>query len=113
MERLFGTAQQTKVLVMLVLLESSYRSELSRLTGVSPTAVSSLLDRLEEDGVVVSVTQGRNRRVSINPRYKARAELVALLKTLGMRSPEILEVASRARRRPRKKGKGLWTADAE
>lgn len=96
---------------MLGLLESSYRSELSRLTGVSPTAVSSLLDRLEEDGVIVAVTQGRNRLVSINPRYKARAELVALLKKLGMRSPEILEAASRARRRPRRKGKKLWTTD--
>ena len=113
MQRLFGTRSQTKVLVMLGLLESSHRSELSRLTGVSPTAVSNLLDRLEEDGVIVAVTQGRNRRVSINPRYKAGPELVALLKTLGMRSPEILEVASLARRRPRRKGKKLWTTGSK
>lgn len=108
MERLLGTSRQTIVLVLIGMLESSYAEELSRLSGASRTAVDKLLDRLEDDGILVSVREGRNRRVSINPRYKARQELIELLKKIGRESPQIMSALATLRRRPRRKGKKLW-----
>ncbi len=108
MERLFGTGKQTKVLVLLGMLESSHPLELARLSGASRTSVIALLDRLEEDAIIVSAQEGRNRRVFINPRYVARGELVALLKRIGAMSPEIQNAVGSMRRRPRRKGKKLW-----
>lgn len=108
MERLFGTARQTTVLVLIGMLESSYAEELSRLSGASRTAVDRLLDRLEEDGIIVSNREGRNRKVSINPRYQSRSELVELLKKVGRESPQVMNALGTLRRRPRRKGKKLW-----
>jgi DNA-binding transcriptional ArsR family regulator len=108
--RLFGSDKQTRVLVLLAMLESTHPLELARLSGVSRTAVDSYLDRLEEDGVIVSARQGRNRRVSINPRFRYRNRLIELLKEIGFGSPAVMSALSTLRRRPRRKGKTLWPA---
>jgi len=110
MVRLFGSARQTKVLVLIGMLETTHPLELARLSGASKTAVESFVDRLEEDGILVSMRQGRNRRVSISPRYKYREPLIQLLKQIGTTSPEIMDALSSLRRRPRRKGKPLWPA---
>ena len=110
MVRLFGSARQTKVLVLIGMLETTHPLELVRLSGASKTAVESYIDRLEEDGIVVSVRQGRNRRISISPRFRHREPLLSLLKQIGSNSPEIMDAVSSLRRRPRKKGKPLWPA---
>ena len=97
---------------MVGMLETSFPSELARISGASLTSVIALLDRLEEDGIVVSAHQGRSRCVSINPRYKARKELLELLMKMGERTPEIQDLLAALRRRPRKKGKKLWPVNS-
>jgi hypothetical protein len=108
MERLFGSSKQTKVLVLIGMLEVTYPLQLARLSGSSRTSVEKFLDRLEEDGIIVSIREGRNRNVSISPRFRSRQTLVPMLKQLGASSPEIQQALMTLRRRPRKRGKPIW-----
>ncbi|AIE86337.1 hypothetical protein OP10G_2969 [Fimbriimonas ginsengisoli Gsoil 348] len=65
------------------------------------------LDSLEQVGVVSGVVTGRERRVSLNPRYFAQQELGALLTKMSLASPELVEKTAELRRRPRRAGKAL------
>ena len=105
--KLFGTPKQTQILVLLGLLEESYPRELSRLTGVSLTAVQSYLESLELVGVLASRLIGKERRVSLNPRFYAYRELQALLQKLAEADKSIQLRAATLRRRPRRKGKEI------
>jgi DNA-binding transcriptional ArsR family regulator len=104
---LFGTRRQTVVLLLLALLEESYPRELSRLTGVSLPAVQRLIEKLEIQGVLATRLIGKERRVSLNPRFFGMKQLRDLLLRLAEAEPEIQNIASSVRRRPRRKGKAL------
>lgn len=105
--RLFGTRKQTEVLILLGMLEESYPREIARLVGSSLQSVQNYVEKLELSGVLVSRLIGRERRVSFNPRFVARAELLALLDRLADAEPKLRSAAASVRRRPRRRGKEI------
>lgn len=102
---LFGTANRTRLLVALALLEESWPSELALLLGMRLYSVQSILAALEREGVVVSRLMGRTRRVGFSPTYFARQELKPLLWKLGQADVELQQALAARRRRPRRAGK--------
>jgi hypothetical protein len=104
---LFGSRKQTLVLMLVCLLEETYARELARLVPADAASVSRYLDKLELGGIVVSRYIGKERRVSVNPRFVARKELLALVEKLSAAEPELMERVRRLRRRPRRRGKEI------
>jgi len=104
---LFGTKNRTNVLLLLGALGESHASELSRLAETSVSNVQKILDSLEQSGAVAGVIEGRQRRVSLNPRYFAYDELKTLIEKLTVHSPELLDKVADVRRRSRRAGKNL------
>jgi hypothetical protein len=101
---LFGSRRRTTVLILLALLDESYPAELARLLGARLYSIQTILDRLESDAIIVTRRLGRVRRVSLNPRFFAAAELRALLWKLGQEDVELQQAAARRRGRPRGAG---------
>ena len=106
-QSLFGTRQQTILLMLIGLLEETYVRELSRLAQAPVSGVSKYLDRLEVEGIIVSRYIGKERRVSLNPRFVGKKQLVALIDRLTLAEPEMMESARSLRRRPRRRGKEI------
>ena len=104
---LFGTGTRTNVLLLLALLGESHARELGRLLGAAPSNVIKAIDSLEQAGVVCGVLEGRTRRVSLNPRFPYKSELVPLLEKMASSHPGLVEAVSELRRRPRRSGKSL------
>lgn len=103
--KLFGSPTRTAILVGLRLLEESYPSELAALLSTNLYTVQRVLESLESDGVIVSRTFGKTRRVTFNPRYFAHAQLSALLWQLGTHDHALQRALASRRRRPRRSGK--------
>jgi transcription initiation factor IIE alpha subunit len=103
--RLFGTSSRTAVLVALRLLEDTYPSELAALLGLRLYTVQQILRSLESEGVVASRTFGNTRRVVLDPRYFAHAQLSELLWQLGTHDHALQRALAGRRRRPRRPGK--------
>lgn len=103
----FGTGVRTKTLVALAVLEESHAPELARALGVGATTARNALDTLERAGLVVGRMEGNTRRVRLNPRFRAYAELKALLDRLAEGDPALLGALAAIRRRPRRVGKEL------
>ena len=104
---LFGTKNRANVLLILAIIDESHASELSRLLGTSVSNVQKTLDSLEQVGIVSGVVKGRERRVSLSPRFFALTELRALLEKVAFASPELIDRVGELRRRPRRAGKEL------
>ena len=85
---------------MLVLLESTYPTELARLLSAPLFSIQNILQDLEDQGLVASRRQGRMRFVALDPRYFAYKELQALLERLAEAEPELDAAASQRRSRP-------------
>lgn len=97
---LFGSRRRTEILIMLALLETTYPTELARLLGAPLFSVQTILQDLEDQGVVASRRQGRMRIVSLDPRYFAYKQLRALLERLAAGDRELESAAARRRARP-------------
>ena len=106
-QSLFGSRIQTAVLMIVGLLRESYPRELSRLANASVSTVSKYLDRLEAEGITVSRYIGKERRVSLNPRFVGYEQLIALIERLTLAEPEIRDAVNSVRRRPRRRGKAI------
>lgn len=106
-QSLFGSRIQTTVLMVVGLLGETYPRELSRLASASVSTISKYLDRLEAQGITVSRYIGKERRVSLNPRFVAYEQLVALIERLSLAEPEIRDTVNSVRRRPRRRGKEI------
>lgn len=106
-QSIFGTRIQTSVLMIVGLLGESYPRELSRLAKASVGTVSKYLDRVEAEGITVSRYIGKERRVSLNPRFVAHKQLIALIERLALAEPEIRNAVNSVRRRPRRRGKAI------
>jgi hypothetical protein len=102
---LFGSSRRTEVLVLLALLGESYPAELERLLAVGKATVLQIVDGLEREGIVASRALGRTRRLSLDPRWYAAKELLALLERVAEGNPKLVALAEGQRRRPRRKGK--------
>ena len=105
--KLFGSPRRTEVLQLLVLLEETYPAELARLLGATKATILQILESLEVEGIVASRQLGRTRRVTLDPRYFAAAELRALLEKLASGSTSLQRIAAARRTRPRRRGKPL------
>ena len=103
--RLFGSPSRTAILVALRLLEDTYPSELAALLGLGLYSVQRVLQSLEAEGVVATRMLGTTRRVTLNPRYFAHAQLGALLWELGAHDEELQRALAARRRRPQRAGK--------
>jgi DNA-binding transcriptional ArsR family regulator len=106
MDTLFGSNSRTDVLVAVGRLGETYVAELGRLLGLRPTEVVRALSSLERSGVVATKRLGNTRVVRLEPRYRAKDELYALLLRLG-ESPRYAGLWSKVRGRPRAIGKPL------
>jgi DNA-binding transcriptional ArsR family regulator len=93
--------------VLLSLLEESYPREIARLLRVPVSGVQGALRVLERDSLVSGRLVGRSRLYRINPRYFAARELTGYLNKLSAVEPDLVEIASSLRKRPRRAGKPL------
>ncbi len=105
--RLFGTGNQTRLLVLIGVLEETYASELARLAGVNLATVQNFVKNLELGGVLATRVIGKERRIGINRRFPARNELKALLAKLAELDPVVQDGVRRLRKRPRRMGKDI------
>lgn len=105
--RLFGSARRTEVLVSIALLEHTYAREIARVLGAPLLSVQRIVDALESDGILAVRLSGRERRMTLNPRYVAAAELRVLLLRLSRAYPGVRQSVAVLRRSPRKKGKAM------
>lgn len=97
---LFGTALRTKTLLAIALLEETHASELSRILERSLSRVQAAVLSLELAGIIVGLEVGKARRLRLNPRYPAQAELRALLERLGELDQGLQKRLATERRRP-------------
>lgn len=102
-----GSRRRTEVLILLALLEETYPSELARLLNAPLYSVQKIVDGLDREGIVATRLIGKERRVTLNPRFFANEELRTLLLRLAQAEPDLQIAASGLRRRPRRKGKRL------
>lgn len=107
LEGILGNATAEKSLLYIEAYGEGYAPEIASAFGLpSVTMVRRQLERFERAGALVSVTRGRTRLFSWNPRYVFLAEVRALLRKALRSLPE----AERRRyfterRRPRRTGK--------
>lgn len=102
-QSIFGSRRRTEVLIILYLLQESYPSELARLLDARLFSIQSILDDLEDQGVVASLRRGRMRMVRLNPRYFAAKELSALLDRFAQAESEIVARSLKRRARPQQR----------
>lgn len=103
----FGSQTRTRLLLALALLEQSYARELARVLKIPISVIQKALLSLERDGLVVARRMGRTRLVTLNPRYFARRELLALINRLAEPDERLKNAVAALRKRPRRSGKRL------
>lgn len=106
MDALFGSTNRTDVLVAVGRLGETYVAQLGRVLKLRPTEVVRALASLEQAGVVATKRLGNTRLVRLEPRYRAKDELYALLLCLS-ESPRYNGIWAQVRGRPRAIGKPL------
>lgn len=110
LESLFGNAVIEKALFYILVNESCYASQLSKIFQIPLYSVQKALGRLEKGGIVVSKRVGKTLIYEFNPRYPFLTELKAFLqKAYEFFPPEIKEKYYEPieRKRPRRQGKPL------
>ena len=110
LECLLGNKTAERVLLYLANYGQGYARQIAATHGSSVSVVLKQLARLEDGGILVSRTLGRTRVYELNPRWFFYKELKALLeKALSALPAEEVKRHYRARRRPRRAGKPLWS----
>jgi hypothetical protein len=77
---LFGSKSIEKILLFLLVNEKTYATQLHRVLDTPLTPMQKALERLEKEGILVSVFEGKTRVYSFNTQYPLLNELEALLK---------------------------------
>lgn len=103
----FGTGVRTKTLLAIYLMQETHASELARVIGAGVNTIRNALDTLERAGLVVGTIEGNTRRVRLNPKFRAHAELADLLHKLSLGETALMTKIADLRRRPRRAGKGV------
>ena len=105
---LLGSKGSENVLIFMVARDEGYAREISQFFGMDISTVENQLDKLELGSIFVSLTKGRTRIYTFNPRYPFLEELKQLLeKALSFYPEEEREKLVMNRRRPRRRGKVL------
>jgi hypothetical protein len=104
---LFGTATRTATLLLISMLGETHAAEIGTILGRSRSRIKDAVDGLERVGVIIGMEEGKSRRLRLNPRYVAAAELESLLSKLATLDVELQKQIATKRRRPRKAGKDI------
>ncbi|GMV90095.1 MAG: hypothetical protein AMXMBFR81_30250 [Chthonomonas sp.] len=104
---MFGTATRTDTLLAVHLLGETHAAEIARVLGRAPSRIQAAIESLELAGVLAGVTEGKTRRVRLNPRFHAYKELSALLAAMGAADLGLQKRLATERRRPRRTGKPI------
>ena len=108
LEPLLGSKGSENVLIFMVARDEGYAREISQFFSMDISTVQNQLDKLELGSILVSLTKGRTRIYTFNPRYPFLEELKQLLeKALSFYPEEEREKLVMNRRRPRRRGKVL------
>lgn len=104
---LFGTATRSRILILIYMLKETYPSQVAEILDISLNQSQGAIESLEVPGIVVRITDGRQRKVKLNPRYAFKDELEALLQRMAVSDILMQEKLAEYRRRPRRTGKPL------
>jgi predicted transcriptional regulator len=108
-ESLLGSKTKEKILLYIYTNKEGYAREISDLFGYALDPVQKQLNKLEDNGVLISRKRGRTNSFSMNPRFPFKKELEALLeKILYFTGKAEKEKYFIPRLRPRRRGKPLW-----
>lgn len=108
LEALFGSKNRERVLQFILANNEGYAKEIADFYSSSLDPIQKQLERLENEGVLISRSVGRTRLFSFSPRYLFLPELTALLeKARSFYPPEEIERLTMSRKRPRRTGKPL------
>ena len=108
LEPLLGSKGSEKVLIFIAARSEGYAREISQFFGMDISTIQNQLDKLELGGILVSLTKGRTRLYTFNPRYPFLKELRLLLdKALTFYPEDEREKLVMDRRRPRRRGKPI------
>ncbi len=105
---LFGNNVAKNCLLYIVNYGEGHINGIARTFGVSPTQVQRQLEKLENEGILVSQFSGNTKNFRINPRLAIRIELMELLEKILALVPESeTQKYFRKRRRPRQTHKRI------
>ena len=108
LEVLLGSINAEQILIFLLCREEGYAREIARFYNTVLSPIQNQLNKLEENGVLISKLSGRTRNYSFNPRYPFLLELRNLLdKALSFYPEELKTALLYNRRRPRRRNKPL------
>ena len=109
-EQLFGSRIVEKILFYLIANEKCYASELQQSFETPIFGIQRALIRLENQGILVSLVEGKNRLYYWNPRYPFLQEFITFIDKAYSSLPDDIKkkyYERDIRKRPRKKGKPL------
>lgn len=109
-EQLFGGQLVEKILFYMIVNEKCYASELRRSFFTSISGIQGALTRLESQGILVSIVEGKNRIYYWNPRYPFLENFKKFISEAYSTLPDDIKkkyYERPIRKRPRKKGKPL------
>ena len=109
-EQLFNSRLVEKVLFYMIANDKSFASELSQAFEVPVFGIQRALARLENQGILVSTIEGRNRLYHWNPRFPFLTDFKAFISKAYSSLPDDIKkkyYERPIRKRPRKQGKPL------
>jgi hypothetical protein len=109
-EQLFNSRLVEKVLFYMIANEKCFASELSQAFEIPIFGFQRALTRLENQGILVSITEGRIRLYHWNPRYPFLLDFKSFISKAYSSLPDDIKkkyYERPIRKRPRKKGKRL------
>jgi len=105
---LLGSKGSEKVLIFIAARGEGYAREISQFFAMDISTIQNQLDKFELGGILASITKGRTRLYTLNPRYPFLKELKQLLeKALSFYPEAEREKLLMQRRRPRRRGKPI------
>jgi predicted transcriptional regulator len=110
LEGLFGSANQEKVLLFILIREKGFGAEIANFYETDLSPIQKQLEKLEMAGVLSHEKVGRTLLFQFNPRYAFLPELKKLLKKAFDFLPVETQILyTHNRKRPRRKGKPYET----
>ncbi len=109
-ELLFNSRLVEKVLFYMIANDRCFGSELRQALGVPIFGIQRAFTRLENQGILVSTIEGRNRIYHRNPRYPFLTDFKSLISKAYSSLPDSIKkkyYERPTRKCPRKKGKPL------
>ncbi len=109
-ESLFNSRLIEKVLFYMTANDRCFGNELSKTFEVPVFGIQRALTRLENQGILVSTIEGRNRIYHWNPRYPFLSDFKTFIAKAYSSLPDTIKkkyYERPVRKRPRKKGKPL------